>query len=560
MNWLSSLRVSKIPVNGYTLWGASTLAGLLLWLAWPVGPGAPILFVAWIPLLWIEARLSTRRSGFQYFILVWWACLIWNVATTWWIYYSTAVGSVVAFAANALLMSIPWMLFRYTKRLAGAPLGYLSWVLYWCTFEYIHLNWEISWPWLTLGNGFAMYPEWIQWYEYTGVFGGTIWILLVNLGFYHLLTNRVGTQRVYAIATCMGMLLPILISYSIYINYQESGPSVEMVVVQPNIDPYTEKFIDSDNFIKFDQQVDRFVQLSKQEITDSTAFLLWPETAIDGGFEEPALLAKELPIGRSLLANDLNSIAKIRSFKLSHPQLSLLTGLTSYTIYNNESAATATARNNDGVYYDLFNTAYFLGDDGSFQTYHKSKLVPGPETIPYPKVFGFLSDLLIDFGGTGGQMGKQSERTVLFNRNGIGLAPSICYESIYGDFTARYVRNGAHFIGIITNDAWWRDSPGHQQLLHYAVLRAIENRRSIARSANTGISAFINQKGEILKSTKFWEPDVIRAKLQANTAMTFYTRHGDYLGRTAAWLSILVFLGVWVKKQIAKRKWIFKKS
>jgi apolipoprotein N-acyltransferase len=387
------------------------------------------------------------------------------------------------------------------------------------------------------------------------VFGGTIWILLINIGFYHMLTNRVGTQRVYGIVTCLGLLLPILISYSIYTNYEESGPSVEMVVVQPNIDPFTEKFIDSDNFINFDQQVDRFLQLSRREITDATAFLLWPESAIDGGFKESSLLAEKITLdSRTLQANDLKPVEKIRSFKLSQPQLSLLTGLTSYTTYKNESESTATARKRGKVFIDVFNTAYFLSDDGSFQTYHKSKLVPGPETIPYPKVLGFLSDLLVDFGGTSGQMGKQSERTVLFNRNGMGLAPAICYESIYGDFMTRYVRNGAHFIGIITNDGWWRDSPGHKQHLHYAVLRAIENRRSIARSANTGISAFISQKGEILKSTKFWEQAVIRTKLQANTTKTFYTKHGDYLGRTAAWLSILVFLAAWVKNRVTRQK------
>jgi apolipoprotein N-acyltransferase len=139
---------------------------------------------------------------------------------------------------------------------------------------------------------------------------------------------------------------------------------------------------------------------------------------------------------------------------------------------------------------------------------------------------------------------------VFFNRQGIGLAPAICYESIYGDFMARYIRNGAHFIGIITNDGWWSDSPGHKQHLHYAVLRAIENRRSVARSANTGISAFIDQKGDILQPTAFWEQDVIKATLRANTNTTFYTSHGDYIGRTAVWLSVLVFLSAWVKARI----------
>lgn len=542
MNWLSSLQANKVA--------ASTLCGIVLWLAWPVGPAAPLLFVGWIPLLWVEKQLVGKGNGLRFFFLIWWACLIWNVGTTWWIYHSTAVGSIVAMMANALLMTLPWLLFRYTKRMAGSNWGYLSWVLYWCAFEQIHLSWEISWPWLTLGNGFAMYPEWIQWYEYTGVFGGTLWILLINLGVFKLLTAKPLNRRLLS-GLVAGIALPIVISYMIYHSYLEKGEEVEFVVVQPNVDPYTEKFIDSDNFIQFDQQVDRFIQLSKQELTNETSFLLWPESAIDGGFQEEALLAEVIaPDSRGLQANDLVSVIKMRNFKTENAGLSLITGLTSYKLYPSRKEATATARKYGNNFIDVFNSAYYLGDDGSFQTYHKSKLVPGPETMPYPHIFGFLSDLLVDFGGTSGQMGKQKERTVFFNRQGIGIAPAICYESIYGDFMARYIRNGAHFIGIITNDGWWSDSPGHKQHLHYAVLRAIENRRSVARSANTGISAFIDQKGDILQPTAFWEQDVIKATLRANTNITFYTSHGDYIGRTAVWLSVLVFLSAWVKTRI----------
>ncbi|GJM27510.1 MAG: apolipoprotein N-acyltransferase [Cyclobacteriaceae bacterium] len=533
------------------MWGAATLSGLLLWLAWPVGPGAPLLFVAWLPLLWVEQNVPGKRAGLRFFLMAWWACLIWNLGTTWWIYYSTAAGSVVAILANAFLMTIPWMLFRITRKMAGDAWGYLSWVLYWCSFEQIHLNWEISWPWLTLGNGFAMFPEWIQWYEYTGVFGGTLWILLVNLGLFRLLLSGEKTTIKLTAGLIAGLSLPIIISYMIFFTYQEQGPEVEFVVIQPNVDPFTEKFINSENFIGFEQQVDRFIQLSEQKLTDDTSFLLWPESAIDGFFEESLLKAKEIPLNARVLQPDkLKSLIKIREFKRNRPKLSLLTGLTSYQIYKEASLASPTSRRDGEVYYDQYNTAYFAGDDGTFQTYHKSRLVPGPETMPYPKVFGFLSDLLVDFGGTSGQMGKQTERTVFFNSKGVGLAPSICYESIYGDFMAKYVRNGAHFIGVITNDGWWRDSPGHKHHLHYAVLRAIENRRSVARSANTGISAFINQRGDILQPTKFWDQDVLKSTLKANDELTFYSKHGDYIGRTAVWLSILVFLAAWVKKRI----------
>src|SRR5574343_444659 len=71
------------------------------------------------------------------------------------------------------------------------------------------------------------------------------------------------------------------------------------------------------------------------------------------------------------------------------------------------------------------------------------------------------------------------------------LAPAVCYESVYGDFMAKYIRSGAEVICIITNDGWWGNTPGHRQHLAYAKLRAIETRKQIIRSANTGISCFV---------------------------------------------------------------------
>src|SRR5207247_2436074 len=110
----------------------------------------------------------------------------------------------------------------------------------------------------------------------------------------------------------------------------------------------------------------------------------------------------------------------------------------------------------------------------------------------------------IDLGGTSGSLGMQKERTVFKTQSTINnpqsaifIAPAICYESIYGDFLSAYIRNGAEFIAVITNDGWWGDTPGYIQHENYARLAAIEFRRDIARSANTGISCFINQKGDI---------------------------------------------------------------
>ena len=523
-------------------------SALLFWLGWPVKPLPFLLFLAMAPLFAIEKQATYehfRHPGRVFFGYTYLTLFLWNLLTTWWVYHSTAIGAVFMLLANALLMSVPFLLFRITKRVAGESWGFFGFVLYWVTFEYVHLNWDVSWPWLTLGNGFASFPEWVQWYEYTGVFGGTLWILLGNIAFYFVfLRDGAVWQGIIRwrslVYTGLWVVLPILCSYIIYLNYEEKGPEVEVVAVQPNINPYTEKFAGGENFIPYAEQVDRFAALSEQKITPQTQFVLWPESAFDGAYWE------------SDFANT-DVYQRIMAFKDQYPDLSLVTGMTSLIQYPRASDVTPTARYSENIgSYDVFNTAFFVPDKGSPIFYHKSRLVPGVEIMPYPQVLGFLSTLIFDLGGTSGGFGRQTDRTVLYNTDSLGAAPAICYESIYGDYLTQFVRNGARMIFIITNDGWWGNTAGHKQHLHYASLRAIETRRSIARSANTGISAFINQRGDIEQATAYWEPAVIQGTIRANDQMTFYGRHGDYLARTAAWLSVFVFLAALVKGKIVK--------
>jgi apolipoprotein N-acyltransferase len=526
------------------------LSGVLLSTGWLAKPLAFFLLFAFVPLLRLESHIMKRnmhKPGRTFFKYAYITLLIWNVITTWWVYNSTAVGGIFAMIANAFLQSIPLVLFHFTKSRTNEKFGYISLVFYWIVFEFVHLNWDLSWPWLTLGNGFLYTPEWVQWYEYTGVLGGSLWIWIANFTIFFALVKHKGvytkTARLGAdVYALLIMLFPIVYSYYLYETYEENGKEVEFVAVQPNIDPYSEKFQGTDNFIPFEQQVERFISLSESQITPKTRFVLWPETAIDGVFLEQTL--DEQPI-----------IQRIKAFVAKHPQISLLSGITSYTIYENKKAAPSTARFREDVgHYDVFNTGVFIQQDKPVQVYHKSKLVPGVEQMPYPAVFSLLSRLVIDLGGTSGGLGKQKERSVFFNQDSIGIAPVICFESIYGDFVTGYIHKGADFLTIITNDGWWGDTPGHKQHLALASLRAIETRRSIARSANTGISGFINQRGDLMYPTKYWVPDVVNATIRNNQVTTFYVQHGDYIGRIASLIAPLLLLSVLVKTRIAIHK------
>lgn len=524
-------------------------AGLLLWLAWPPLPFFPLLFIGFVPVLWLEEECtSSGNSAKSFFGYGYLALLCWNLLTTWWVGatvfgtkdISTAFAGIFANTANPLLMCIPLLAFHHTKKRLGAAWGYVSLVAYWITFEFIHLRWDLTWPWLTLGNGFAQFPQFVQWYAYTGVFGGTAWILAANILIYKLMRKimqRNAAVQGYAalkrnyLAVLAVLLIPTIISLLLYFTYREKGTEKQVVLVQPNINPYTEKFDPG----TLEQQLQTMFQLSAEKTNQQTDYLVWPETAIPKGIFINNLEADK-------------SIVLLRQFLTPYPNLKLVAGINAYMKY--EESETSTARYSEGghFWYDAFNTAIQMDSTDHIPFYHKSKLVPGVEQMPYPELFKFLEPLSIQMGGISGSLGKQDEREVFKSPDSTGAAPMICYESVYGEYVTEYVRRGAHLLFVITNDGWWGNTAGYKQHLQYARLRAIETRRDLAQSANTGISAFINQRGDIMQATAWWQPAAIKATMHANTELTFYVRYGDYLGRAACLLSIFLSLYAFVRR------------
>ncbi len=525
----------------------SLLSGVLLSLAWPERGFAALLFVAFVPLLIAEDAISydPRYKPHHAFLFSFAAFLFWNVYTTFWIWNSTEWGSIVAMGSNAGFMAIVFWLFHITKKKLGERFGYFSLVCYWFAFEYLHLQWELSWPWLTLGNGFSAAYKWVQWYEYTGVFGGGLWIFLANILFFLWLKGPRSGKALVGILSLI--ILPILLSYVIYIGRDASvttpPTNIDVVVVQPNIDPYTEKFAGEERSIPYDEQIRMMLALAEKKIDTATDYAVFPETAISEVVWENDLEMNE-------------SIRILRDFLKKYPHLKIVIGASSGKVYAPGEKLSETARKHEGSdqYYDYYNTAFQLDSSGKIQTYHKSKLVPGVERMPYPKIFGFLEGLAIRLGGSSGSLGTQDERSVFecrdkCNKEHICAAPVICYESIYGEYISEYIRKGANFIFIITNDGWWGNTSGYRQHLTYASLRAIETRREIARSANTGISCFVNMRGDIQQPTGWWTQAVTRSGLRPNSELTFYVRHGDYIAHAAIVLAGLIFCWFIIKRR-----------
>lgn len=528
----------------------SVLSGLLFSLSWPARGFPFLLFIAFVPLLYIEDYISKNKHNFiksGVFFYSYVAFFIWNFLTTWWIYHSTLFGAAMAIVLNSMFMTITFFMYHLVRRnIFKSRGGFFVIIFFWITFEFLHLDWDLTWSWLNLGNGFANYPLFVQWYEFTGIFGGDLWILYVNIILYKLLLNAFGTYKskknvlLYSLTLGVVVTVPLAFSLIRYFTYNEKGPEYSCVVVQPNIDPYNEKF----GYMPIHVQLDRILNLAKEKVTHETDFLICPETAIPEYIIEDEI-------------HEYESTDSLKSMIKNFPRLKIIIGMSSVKIFKPGEELSRTARYSEGEnnYYDVCNTALYLDSTMVPQLYHKSKLVPGVEMMPFPKLLKPLQKFAIDLGGMKGSVATQKERTVFGQKESpVKAAPVICYESIYGGFITGYIRNEANLIFIITNDGWWQDTPGHRQHLQYARLRAVETRRSIARSANTGISAFINQRGDVFQQTKYWTPDVIEMKIRANDGMTMYARLGDYIGHIFKYISLALILMFFANILLNKRK------
>jgi len=533
------------------------LSGILLWLAWPPLPFTFLAFFGLVPLLVAESFITNqykRYTSLKVWLSLYLGLVIWNVATTWWVGIASVVGGLFANLANPILMTVPFMLSRYIRKYFGNRLGYTSLIFFWMSFEFIHLRWELAWPWLSLGNVFALQHKWIQWYACTGVFGGTLWVWVINIFLFSLVYKRlfpgendksnstpVFKKYIPHVVIVLLIALPILISLNIYQRITDKGDPVNVTVLQPNFDPYEEKFT-----VPYRIQMDKMTNLSYQKLSDTTDYLVWPETSI----QENIWLNR---IGTTKPVRDLKKI--IDSF----PQLTIIAGVNGIEQYASADEASVTAREiiagsgQDTIFLDIYNTSIQVDSGEEIPYYHKSKLVPGVERMPYPQVFRFLEKLALDMGGISGTLGTQKERTVFYNNDSIGVGTAICYESVFGEYVTDYVNNGAELLFIITNDGWWGNTAGYQQHCLYGKLRAIETRRCIARSANTGISCFINQRGDISQPTGWREDAVLNETIYANTEKTFYVRHGDYIARAALWVSGLLLLLGFIKSRMKNK-------
>lgn len=507
------------------LWLLAVGFAALLTVPFLVPHTGPVALVALVPLFELDRMLdkdSVKYAFWYYFT----AFLLFNIGATFWIWCVSEVGAVGAIVLNSLQMAAIFAIYRSSKRRLG-EWSIVFFICTWLAWEHVYFNVEASWPWLVLGNAFATSTQAVQWYDTLGSVGGSLWILVCNVLIFKSLHCECSRCRKALVAcAAAAVVVPLAISYVKYATYRETDDPVEVVVVQPNVDPFAKYGVSPQEDID-----NTLLALAEQVITPNTDFIITPETfTYDVNIDD---------ISRNI------SVQRYADFLYRYPHTKLIFGALTYRIYGTGLKPTPTSyRVGDRLWCDSFNTALVMDSEYNYSYYFKSRLVPGVEIIPYQNSLKFLAKISAACGGSSRSYGTQKEMTALTLPGARTSGAMICYESIYGDYSRTAVSHGAEFMSVITNDGWWGDTPGYRQHFRYAALRAIEYRRDIVHAANTGISGIINQKGDVVVKTPWWVETSFNAKVNCNKKITPFVKWGDITGRVACYgfLALLLTL------------------
>ena len=530
------------------LWGLVMLFAVMMSVPFLVPHTGFLALFGIVPLLCMD-RIATLTEKKRVWIYHYSAFVLWNAITTFWVCNATVGGGIFAVLANSLQMSTIFGLFRLSKKKFTGTLPYIFLMVTWIAWERFYFDAEISWPWLVLGNSFARTTWAIQWYEFTGSLGGSLWIWITNLSIFGLLVSlsdgswstwNMKAKSAAVIGLAALLIAPPVISGVIGKEYKDSMHAEEMLdvlIVQPNIDPYN-KFQamtqDQQNAI-LEGMITKELEYRKNDSTSAPLLVLTPET-----------FTSDIIVGQYERSRTWRRFTTLLE---SYPNVNMLFGASAYDYINSQEAPSYTARDlGHDLWVESHNSALMIDGSRRTEIFHKSKLVVAVEHTPYPRFFCPIDNML---GGVMGRCVGQDEITLLNVKDSEGkrvpIGCAVCYESVYGEYYTDYIRKGARAMTIITNDAWWGDTPGYRQHLSYASLRAIETRRAIARCANTGISAIISPAGEIMQPTPWWEQAVIKGQIPLRDDITFFVSHGDITGRVCSFIHWLLLLALIVR-------------
>jgi apolipoprotein N-acyltransferase len=519
------------------------LSGILLGISFPTWPKVHLEPLAWVALVPLLLSVEHEERFGPYFRKVWLSTSVFCLISLWWVCLATLIGGILTIFVQSLFSTVPFALFYLIRRRAGRRFALFTLPVVWTAWEWAYMQQDLSLGWLTLGNSQANLLWMVQYADITGVWGVSFWVVSFNVLALALFKPWTGVRRVGLILAAMALMTAAPLGYAWHIfgsaPRHEGVRSVRVALVQPDIDPH-EKW----SGIGPDETMARLFRLTGRSLVVGRADLvLWPETAIPFYIRDPE--------------NELYMSAVRRSVeRWNTPLLTGFPDAERLPLAIASRDASADVRSGPaGRPYAAYNASMLLqpGDTG-LQIYRKMRLVPFGERVPYSEYLPLLERLSFSLSGiTSWQEGRDATvMTVHDSRGGtFRIANIICYESIFPGLVSQFVGKGAQLLTLVTNDGWYGTSYGPWQHAAIGRLRCIENRRSMARCANTGVTLIYDRYGRTIAETPWWESSVLTADVPLENGLSWYTTHPDFFPKACLGIGgLLAMVGVLQRKKV----------
>ncbi len=521
------------------------LSGVLLGLSYPPVPLPFLSFFAFIPFFYVMEKRETLASlnRFAYFAL-----FFFNLITLYWVgSWTKEADTFLMISGGALLFFNPFfylivpMLYHFSKKTFGKKIALFLFPFYWVTFEYLYSLTDARFPWLTLGNCLPYFNTFIQVADVVGAYGLSLIILFINIFLYLSLRDLRVTRKInnaYASAS-LAIFFVVLIYGTVRLNtFEISKNKIKVGLVQPDLNPW-----DKWRAGNLNEQLDQYLSLSERAVDQGAKLIVWPESALPVYF---------------LSGNYDYEVTRLHQF-VNSKNIDLMTGMPDVNYYFNKNEAPKDAKETKrGVLYTSYNSIlHFTPNSQTVQKYGKIKLVPFGEHVPFVEQLPFLGDFIKwEVGISSWNVGKDQ---IVFNISDsknfpLKVGGVVCIESIYPDFVAGFVQRGANLIVVVTNDSWYGHSSGPYQHKEISVLRAVENRKSVVRCANGGVSCIIDPLGRTISSTKLFTRDVLVGDVVVQDGLTIYSRFPLIFPLFASFISIVTIFFFFYKKLSNKLK------
>jgi apolipoprotein N-acyltransferase len=486
------------------------LSGILLSLGWPNSGWFPFLFVGFVPFfMGVEAIIdsSWKFKWLHLFFVTFITHFIWSGMSISYLYNTSPKTYFIVIVVQSFTLALALFTLGMFNKFRSKYLIGIYVIGAFMSVEYLNQNWMIGSPYFVLGNGLGMYPSLIQFYEFVGVEGGTLLILLLNV-FAWISISQIKSKRsvksplfLFALS-----LFPFVLSPFLKVVDEPSNKQLKVAALHTYMETYTEEGHKDPSLV-----IDSLWKMSTADDLSDSELIVWPETIISN-------------LGWIHNISNEKAYQTIEGRLSEYPRLSICTGGYGFSVVGDDKIDAYSVKDESrNFYYTSHNVALTMSSTGRWPVRSKAIFIPFQERIPFLDQFPFLRDFadvvgsntMISYYEHGDDIHKTS--------GGKKYAPILCFESVYPLLMADLGKQ-SDLILILSNEFWNNDLRGSDQYMTYHVGMAIQSRTPIVRSSNSGISVVMNRNGNVLAKKRGKDTGVLKTSITLKVDETFYEK------------------------------------